>query len=60
MRWAGDRTLAEPLVLVLHLGYAFIPIGFLLVGASTWSVGVPATAGIHAWTVGAVGLMTLP
>ena len=59
MRWAGDRTLAEPLVLVLHLGYAFVPIGFVLVGVSIWTVGVPATAGIHAWTAGAVGLMTL-
>ena len=59
MRWAGDRTLAEPLVLVLHLGYAFVPIGFVLVGVSIWTVGVPATAGIHAWTAGAVGLMTV-
>src|SRR5262245_35284098 len=33
-RWAGDRTLADRLVLVLHVGYAFVPLGFLLVGAS--------------------------
>ena len=59
MRWAGDRTLAEPLVLVLHLGYAFVPTGFLLLGSSIWSAAVPATTGIHAWTVGAIGLMTL-
>jgi uncharacterized protein involved in response to NO len=59
MRWAGDRTLAEPLVLVLHVGYAFVPIGFLLLGVSAWSTSVPATAGIHAWTVGAIGVMTL-
>jgi uncharacterized protein involved in response to NO len=59
LRWAGDRTLAEPLVLVLHLGYAFVPIGFLLIGMSAFSVAVPVTAGIHAWTVGAIGVMTL-
>ena len=59
MRWAGDRSLGEPLVLVLHIGYAFVPIGFLLLGASAWSVSVPATAGMHAWTAGAIGLMTL-
>lgn len=59
IRWAGDRTLAEPLVLVLHLGYAFVPAGFLLLGASAWSTSVPATAGMHAWTAGAIGLMTL-
>jgi uncharacterized protein involved in response to NO len=59
-RWAGDRTLADRLVLVLHVGYAFVPLGFLLVGASiVWPAGVPASAGIHAWTAGAVGLMTL-
>jgi uncharacterized protein involved in response to NO len=59
VRWAGDRTLAEPLVFVLHLGYAFIPVGFLLLGVSGFSASVPTSAGIHAWTAGAVGLMTL-
>ena len=29
-RWAGDRTLNDPLVLILHLAYAFVPIGFAL------------------------------
>jgi uncharacterized protein involved in response to NO len=58
-RWAGDRTLADRLVLVLHVGYAFVPIGFLLIGASVWSPDVPPSAGMHAWTVGAIGLMTL-
>ena len=59
IRWAGDRTLAEPLVLVLHIGYAFIPVGFLLLGLSVCDPAVPGTAGIHAWTAGAIGLMTL-
>jgi uncharacterized protein involved in response to NO len=45
-------------VLVLHVGYAFVPLGFLL-SSSTWIPAVPATAGIHSWTVGAIGLMTL-
>lgn len=58
-RWAGDRTLADRLVLVLHVGYAFVPIGFLLVGAACWFDAVPPSAGIHAWTAGAIGLMTL-
>lgn len=60
LRWAGDRTLADRLVLVLHVAYAFIPAGFVLVGAAIlWPAAVPATAGIHAWTVGAIGMMTL-
>jgi uncharacterized protein involved in response to NO len=28
-RWAGHRTFAEPLVTVLHAGYAFLPLGAL-------------------------------
>jgi len=31
-RWAGERTLADRLVLVLHVGYAFVPLGLLLNG----------------------------
>lgn len=59
-RWAGDRTLSDRLVLILHVGYAFVPIGFLLVGAALlWPAEFPASVGIHAWTAGAIGIMTL-
>jgi uncharacterized protein involved in response to NO len=58
-RWAGDRTVADRLVLVLHAAYVFVPAGFLLVGASIFSAAVPVTAGLHAWTAGAFGMMTL-
>jgi uncharacterized protein involved in response to NO len=58
-RWAGYRTFADRLVLVLHVGYAFVPLGFLLLGVSVLTDVVPPSAGIHAWTAGAVGLMTL-
>ena len=59
-RWAGDRTVADRLVLVLHVAYGFIPVGFLLTGAAAlWPAAVPASAGIHAFTAGAIGLMTL-
>jgi uncharacterized protein involved in response to NO len=60
VRWAGDRTLADRLVLVLHVAYAFVPIGFLLIGAAIlWPSAWPVSGGIHAWTAGAVGMMTL-
>ena len=60
MRWAGDRTLRDRLVLVLHVAYAFVPAGFLLTGAAIlWPDIVPASAGIHAWTAGAIGMMTM-
>lgn len=59
-RWAGDRTFADRLVLVLHVAYAFVPLGFALVGSAIlWPAAVPVSAGLHAWTAGAIGLMTL-
>jgi uncharacterized protein involved in response to NO len=58
-RWAGDRTVADRLVLILHIGYAFVPLGFVMVGLSAFVPEVTATAGIHAWTAGAIGLMTV-
>jgi len=59
-RWGGIHVRREPLVLILHLGYAFVPLGFLLGAASILFPGALAgTAALHAWTIGAVGLMTL-
>ena len=57
-RWAGYRTTADRIVLVLHIGYLFVPVGFLLNGLAAFDVVLPS-AGIHAWTVGAIGIMTL-
>lgn len=57
-RWAGRRTLADRLVLALHVGYLFVPLGFLLGGLAALEVAAPS-AGIHAWTAGAIGIMTL-
>ena len=57
-RWAGDRTGRERLLLILHVGYAFVPLGFLLNACSAFGV-VPTGAGVHAWMVGAAGVMTL-
>lgn len=59
-RWAGHRTLAEPLVWVLHLSYVFIPAGFLAVALASLIPGLTgATAAQHVWMAGAVGMMTL-
>lgn len=59
-RWSGIHAWGEPLVLILHLGYAFVPLGFLLGAISILVPGTLAgTAALHAWTVGAIGLMTL-
>lgn len=59
-RWAGDRTLGDPLVLILHIAFVFVPLGLLLAGLTVLAPGaVPAAAGIHAFAVGAVACMTL-
>ncbi len=60
MRWAGDRTFRDPLVLILHLAFAFLPTGFLLCGLTAlFPDVVPQAAGLHAFGVGAIGCMTL-
>jgi uncharacterized protein involved in response to NO len=58
-RWAGDRTLREALLVILHIGFAFVPLGFALLALAAFGSRIPATAGIHAWTAGAFGIMTL-
>lgn len=59
-RWTGWRTGAEPLVAILHLGYLFAPLGFLLLAvAILWPNLVTPTAALHAWTAGTINVMTL-
>lgn len=59
-RWRGWRTLAEPLVWILHLGYGWLGVALILLGAAVAAPGLVArSAGIHALTAGAVGVMTL-
>jgi len=58
-RWQGHHTIQEPLVWVLHLSYAFIPLGALYLGTELL-LGNPATgAAQHIWMTGAIGAMTL-
>jgi len=59
-RWAGHRTFAEPLVTVLHAGYAFVPLGAVALAAEILFPGTVGMAGAqHLWMAGAIGLMTL-
>ncbi len=61
--WQTRRTLGNPLVWVLHLGYGWLIVGLALRGLAAMGWGAdwglePATA-THAMTIGAVGTMTL-
>jgi len=58
-RWSGLRAARDPLVLILHVGYAWVPAGLLLLGASIAGETVPRSAAIHALTAGAMGTMIL-
>jgi uncharacterized protein involved in response to NO len=58
-RWRGHLTLTEPLVWSLHLGFAWVGTGLLLVGLSAFLPDLPQLAGLHALTAGAMGGMTL-
>jgi uncharacterized protein involved in response to NO len=58
-RWGGWRTVRDPLVFILHVGYAWIPAGLLLLGASAVDAAIPRSAAVHALTAGAMGTMIL-
>ena len=59
-RWAGDRTIRDPLVAILHLAYGFVPLGFFLLALSiVFPEAIPQAAGIHALGGGAIGSMTI-
>lgn len=58
-RWRGLRAASDPLVLILHVGYAWVPVGLALIGVSILSPDVPVSAGIHALTAGAMATMIL-
>ncbi len=62
LAWQPQRTLRVPLLWILHLSYAWIGIGFMLLACASlhW---LPASAAFHALTVGSmagliIGMMT--
>lgn len=58
-RWGGLRTIRDPLVLVLHVGYAWIPVGLALLGANAAGVPIARSVAVHALTAGAMATMIL-
>lgn len=53
-RWRGLATVREPLLVILHIGYAWLALGLVLIGLE-----VQPQAALHALTAGAIGTMTL-
>jgi uncharacterized protein involved in response to NO len=56
-RWNGWRTAAEPLLLILHVGYGWMAAGVILLGLPALTSAVPLPAAVHALTAGAIGVM---
>ena len=59
LRWRGWQTYGEPLVLILHIGYAWIGLFLVALGASILGVGFTSENAVHLLTTGAMGTMTL-
>jgi uncharacterized protein involved in response to NO len=56
--WYDRRVWGEPLVWVLHTGYAWMAAGLLLWGAAAFGA-VPHTVAVHAMTAGGIGVLTV-
>ncbi|MCF4099957.1 NnrS family protein [Maritalea mediterranea] len=60
LRWHPELIWRDGLLLVLHVGYGFLPIGFAFMGLHFLDEGVvPIAAPIHALSTGAIGLMVI-
>jgi uncharacterized protein involved in response to NO len=59
LRWGGWRTWREPLVLILHVGYGWVGLFLLSLGASILGIGFSPENAVHLLTTGAMGAMTL-
>jgi uncharacterized protein involved in response to NO len=55
--WDPWCTRSRPILWILHLSYAWIPMGLLLMGLAALTAAVPAVLADHALSVGAVGGM---
>ncbi len=56
--WYDRRIWYVPLLWVLYMGYAWIIVAFIFVALASLNI-LAATAAIHAFTVGGIGVLTL-
>jgi len=56
--WQPARAIGRPVLWILHLSYAWIPLGLALLAASSLDL-VARSAGVHALAVGATGGLVL-
>ncbi len=58
LRWRGWRVWREPLLLMLHIAFAFVAAGLLGIGLTALGI-LPAATGLHLLGIGGIGGMTL-
>lgn len=58
LRWQGWRCRLNALLVVLHVGYLWLPIGLLLLGLAQLAL-VPESSAIHTLSTGAMATMIL-
>ena len=58
-RWQGWRARRIPVVWIMQLGYGWLVVAFGLRALAEGGFGVPSQAALHAFTVGALGLMMI-
>jgi len=58
-RWRGWRTTGEPLLWCIHLGYLWLIAALVLRAAAELTPRVPREAWIHAFTLGAYGMLKI-
>lgn len=58
-RWHGHKTLTNPLLWVLHLGYLWLVVGLVLLALPSFLPTLTATAALHALTAGCVATMIM-
>jgi len=57
--WYTIKLWSEPLLWILHLGYAWIALGFALLALSAAGIDAAAGSSLHAFTAGSIGALTL-
>lgn len=58
-RWSGLSAVRDPLVFILHVGYFWLPLGLLALGASILTPAIPPTVAKHALAAGCMATMVL-
>jgi uncharacterized protein involved in response to NO len=59
VQWQGHRTLQDPIVWILHLAYAWLPVGLGLKALALLAGVAAASFWLHALTIGAIATMIL-